>query len=205
MEERSASSRPPAQNDPTDLLARRPASHIEGIFPERYLGHDETLLYATRPSFVGYALPRVTFGIVGTVVLGLLLWGLQNQAGLDQNFMYLAIVLLAVVLCTSVAGTLVGWWYTCYALTTSRILVKHGAYSRIIIDIPHGAVQSVVFSETGTGRSFGYGNLQFSSASVGGSVVTPTRSRPGVVNWNAVPNPLEARAFYESVKKSEIL
>jgi membrane protein YdbS with pleckstrin-like domain len=185
-----------------DLLSHRPRSHTEGIFPDRYLGQNEVLLYSTRPSLVGFAFPAVALGVSGGLLIGLLLWFGQSQLGINASVLDLVIAIMVALLVAGVVGRLFTWYYVCYALTTSRVLVKHGAFTRCIIDIPHGAVQSVMFTETGAGRGFDFGTLQFSSASVGGFIVTSTGSRPGVVNWRSTPLPVESRAFYELVQRA---
>jgi membrane protein YdbS with pleckstrin-like domain len=189
-----------------DLISQRPRSHTEGLLPRRYLAPDEVVLYETRPSFVGFALPGIAGSIVASVALVILLDALAASGaspGLSAGQWLLLYGLLVAIGVAGAIGGVLRWWYTAYAISTSRILVKEGAWSRRVIDIPHQAIQSAMFEETAMGRSLGYGTLQFSSASVAGFGFSRYGSRPGVINWRATPNPLETRAFFETVKKVE--
>jgi membrane protein YdbS with pleckstrin-like domain len=192
----------PSHSAPYDqLLAQRPRSHQDGLLPAQYLSPGETLLYSTRPSFVGYALPQMIVGIAMAVVLFLfeaVLFGLSVLLSSGPGVFVL--ILVMTLLIAAVAGPIVRWWFACYAVTTTRILVKIGASTRRVIDIPHGAVQSVLYEESAMGRVSHYGTLQFSSASVAGFSYSRFSSRPGVITWLATPYPLETRAFYDAVR-----
>jgi Bacterial PH domain len=189
-----------------DLMRLRPSSNVAEIFPARYLPPGEELLYSTRPSFIGFIVPRLVLGLFATSLLAFLLFVLLSQSassGFPPGFSALFYALLAIMAVAACIGPILVWWFTCYAITTSRVVVKHGAWNRQIIDIPHGAVQSVVFRESAFGRAADFGTLQFSSASVAGFSLSPSGSRAGVINWLATPHPLETRAFYETVKRIE--
>jgi membrane protein YdbS with pleckstrin-like domain len=189
-----------------ELLNRRPSGHTAGLLDRRYLSSDETVLYETRPSFVGYVLP----GVFGAVLAAILLWlflvvvtQAGGFAGAPPWVVPLVEFLFVVIVLLIPAGAITRWWFTCYAITTTRILIKEGSFIRRIIDIPHQAIQSTMFEEPALGRSFGYGNLQFSSASVAGIGYSRLGSRPGVINWRATPRPLETRAYFEMVKRAK--
>ena len=187
-----------------ELIRERPSTHTEGLLLRRYMSPGEIVLYGTRPSFVGFALPGIVASIVAAVVLVILyelLLGAGGFTGIDPGTLALLWGLLVVLALVGAIGAIVRWWFTCYAISTTRILVKEGTWVRRIIDIPHQAVQSVMFEETALGRSFDYGTLQFSSASVAGFAYSRLGSRPGVINWRATPKPIETRAFFETVKK----
>jgi hypothetical protein len=162
----------PSEMSFDELMRLRLPPHVEGILPARHLGPGETLLYSTRPSLVGYALPGIVGGVVEAVILGFFWWWfLSISGGLVVGFGLHVILFVAAGPVAAAAGRLSRWWFAAYAETTTRILVKHGGWTRRIIDIPHGAVRSVMFEETGMGRSFDYGTLQFSSGSVAGWVL----------------------------------
>jgi membrane protein YdbS with pleckstrin-like domain len=196
---------PPAKELSFDeLVGQRPSTHTEGLLLRRYLSPGETVLFETRPSFVGFALPGIIGAVVAAVALVVLyefLLGAGGLAGVDPGLLSLLWGLLVVLALVGAIGAIVRWWFTCYAVSTTRILVKEGTWVRRIIDIPHQAVQSAMFEETAMGRSFDYGTLQFSSASVARFGYSRLGSRPGVINSRATPKPLETRAFVETVKK----
>lgn len=190
--------------EPVEAFVVQPTAHVDGLLPPRYLSPGETLLYSTRPSFIGHAFPTL-IGTVGAVVVLVLLFLAFPEFGGDPSFstQYLpgvSIVLLAI----GVFVSLRDWFYTVYAVSTSRIIIKHGAWTRRLIDIPHAAIQSVMFEETAFGRAFGYGTLQFSSASIAGLGWSRSVSRPGVISWRAVPNPLDVRALCEAARSKAV-
>jgi membrane protein YdbS with pleckstrin-like domain len=188
-----------------ELLAHRPRSHVDGIFPNRYLGPNEMILYSTRPSFIGIVIPATAGAAIGFAIAEFSLWFTQTQFGYPPVVYQIFSILVLLVAVAGTLGALYAWYYSCYAITNSRILVKHGGFLRVIIEIPNGAIQSVMFTESGLGRNFDFGTLQFSSASVAGYALTPSGSRPGVVNWRAAPHPLETRAFVELVQRTEFI
>lgn len=176
----------------------RPVHHSPGLLDRRYLGPSETPLLELRPNFIGYALgPVIGAGVLG--VLTAVLAGDATQVNGPPDWID-ASLLGALVAVGLSAYSIFRWLYVCYAVTSKRLVEKSGILTRTILDIPHGAVQSVAFTESALGRTFHYGTLQFSSASVAGFALNRIASRPGVLNWIACPQPMVTRSFYESVR-----
>ena len=98
--------------------------------------------------------------LFGLFVIALETW--SSGGNLDANTANSLVLLFGVLIILGLLSNILRWWFTCYAMTTSRSSSSSGIWNRLIIDIPNTAVQSVVFSENSLGRTFGFGSLQFS-------------------------------------------
>lgn len=192
-------------SDPrSNPFAGRPIPRSPALLPDGYLSPAEVLYYSSRPDFVGFALGGIIAAVFLSLVGGAAIAALAYSNGQDPSEFSFLYLLIGIAAAGSIGGRIALWWSTCYAITSTRVVVKQGYWTRRVIDIPHANVQSVLFEQGLVGRFLYYGTLQLSSASVAGIWGSSNRSRPGVINWVAVPFPVEVRALFERVKSPRL-
>jgi hypothetical protein len=105
-----------------------------------------------------------------------------------------ASVAIALAVVVPMVCSLLTWRNTCYAVTGRRIVTTTGMVGRYVRDAPLDRVQDVTTDQGVFGRSLGYGDVVFSTASGSGSWWGLRSGRHGLgVAWLGVPEPLTVR------------
>jgi len=128
-------------------------------WPQDVLTTDETIVATFRPHWKLLALPAVWF--VGLSIA----WGFVINwlsIGIWGFLVYFALVLGLVV------KPVVTWATTLYALSTERLMTRHGLISKNGIEIPLENITNVNFSQTILERMIGAGDLLVESAGTSG-------------------------------------
>jgi hypothetical protein len=187
------------------LIESRPKSHRTGTFPRDYLPPNEAVVYETRPYFWDFVAPNFYRGI-GLFILAGFWWfagsifneGLSSDlAALNSLWSYVLAALGVVV----VIQGILDWYYTSYACTNRRIILKRGIFGRVVIDARFEKIQCVTLTESSGSRIGGFGTLLF-SLSLGSSYSAFSGIRHGGILWRSVPDPLALRLFVEDVAET---
>jgi uncharacterized membrane protein YdbT with pleckstrin-like domain len=123
--------------------------------PKNLLTADEDLLLELRPHWV-LLLPHLA------VTLGVLAFSLWLTSIADIPYVAQILVLAALVPLTS--RTLI-WYFTIFAVTSERLIVRSGVLSKKGIEIPLDRINTVFFSQSVLERVLGAGDLSIESAS----------------------------------------
>jgi len=79
------------------------------------------------------------------------------------------------------AAQLVPWWFTCFAVTSERVIVRRGVVAQHGIEIPLDRINTVFFEQTALERILGAGDLVVESASEQGRQVFKDIAHPNQV------------------------
>lgn len=124
-------------------------------YPERLLSSDEKVISEFRAHWRSILFPIVigdliiAIGVVVGVVTDQLVWLLPGS------------VVVALVV---VAAPLVRWFFTRYIITSERIIVRSGVFSRAGKEIPLEVINDIEFSQRLSERVFRSGDLLLESA-----------------------------------------
>jgi len=136
-------------------------------FPQRLLGEDERLVLLLRRHV------KVLFGptlvLLVTAVAGGLLAGVTPEGARPWAWWAIGIV-AAVVLLRWTVWPFVVWWNTVYVLTTRRLILRSGVFSRSGHDMPLTRLNDVSFSHTLWQRMLGCGTLVVESGGERGQI-----------------------------------
>jgi uncharacterized membrane protein YdbT with pleckstrin-like domain len=138
-------------------------------FPKKLLGEDEDLVLVLRPHvkrLVGPVFVLLVVTPLASFLAGLIPDG-SVQAWLRGA---VALAALLIVLRWTVWPFLV-WWNTVYAVTSRRLVMRHGVFSRSGHDMPLIRLNDVSFSHNMIERMLGCGTLVVESAGERGQVV----------------------------------
>ncbi len=181
-----------------------PRSHRPGAFPRMYIARGEQLVFETKPSVLAFVDPIrigilcLFFGIYGYIVYAL---GFLSIPG--SSFLFDLVILIIVFgLIGAIAGGVVRWWATSYAVTDRRVLRSRGIVSRDAIDCPFDKIQNASLAQGIIGRVWGFGNVSFQTAGIRGLFGSSAGSveRAGGVYWAGVIDPVGTRRFVEELK-----
>lgn len=190
-----------------ELLQGRPSSHIENIFPRKFLFKGENVIFETRQG-LGSIIRHSIEMVISLVILGLAYYYIAYYYGyyiggflpfIGYSFVFIAIiVILAFIL--SVLGVL----NTRYALTDKRLIMKYGVLRRNLTDMKYEKVSSINMKQGIINRLLGVGDIAFfaSGGSIGRFKRILIRGAGGVF-WKHVKEPVKIRSFLEEA--SEIL
>jgi membrane protein YdbS with pleckstrin-like domain len=103
---------------------------------------------------------------------------------------FLSILTLAVLLLLGVRY--LRWTRTVYAVTSSRVIIQSGIFSRDFEEIPITQVRGIDVHQTFVHRVLGYGTLRVSSE--GGT-------RVGNENWYGIPRPFDFQRAIETASQ----
>jgi uncharacterized membrane protein YdbT with pleckstrin-like domain len=132
-------------------------------YPDELLVDGERVVVHKHPHWKMLALPVLAFLVtVGVAVYLSALVRNQSWAAIGQ----IAIAVLAVVLVVWLTVVpVVRWRTTHFVVTSRRVLVREGVFSRQGIDIPMSRINSVQFRHSIIERMLGCGTLVIESAS----------------------------------------
>ncbi|WP_239395440.1 PH domain-containing protein [Frankia sp. CiP3] len=138
-------------------------------FPESILTSDEEVVLHLHPHWIRLAGPATAF----VVVLGLTLFGvLAIPAGSFQHAaQWLVITAAAALLAVTSLRPWLQWITTSYVVTTERVVIRTGVFSRNGRDIPLQRLNDVSFHHSFAERLLGSGTLTIESAGERGQVV----------------------------------
>lgn len=133
-------------------------------FPRNLLTPDEAILLDLRPHW-WVLVPR---GGALAAAAAFWLWVSLRFGGAPGKV--LAFLAAVVLLVTAVRFLLVflSWWYTNFAVTSERLIVRSGVLSKHGIEIPLERINTVFFSQGPFERVIGTGDLSIESASEAG-------------------------------------
>ncbi|HEX2807183.1 MAG TPA: PH domain-containing protein [Kineosporiaceae bacterium] len=138
-------------------------------FPKKLLGRDEVLVLVLRPHvkrLIGPVVLLLVVAPVTTFVAGLV------PAGAAQPLLRGAVVLAAaLVLLRWTVWPFMVWWNTIYVITSRRLVMRHGVFSRSGHDMPLTRLNDVSFTHNMFERLLGCGTLVVESAGERGQVV----------------------------------
>ena len=131
------------------------------------LNEGETIVVSTRTHPKALLLP-----ILALVVL--LAIGVVAQTQIDQSTVVLVIwALVAVGVVWFVLRPFLIWYTATYAITTRRLITRHGVMTRRGHDIPLSRISDVAYEKDILDRLLGCGTLVISDASTHGQVALP--------------------------------
>jgi uncharacterized membrane protein YdbT with pleckstrin-like domain len=132
-------------------------------YPDDLLAEDERVVIHKHPHWKMLVRPVIVFLLI-VAGCGYLAALLRNTAWHKTGWIALAAVGAVMVIWFSVAP-LVRWRTTHFVITTQRVMVREGVFTRTGIDIPMSRINSVQFRHGFINQLFGCGTLIVESAS----------------------------------------
>ena len=124
-------------------------------YQERLLSSDEEVVSEFRPHWRAILFPILVADFI--IILGVVVGVITAQL----VWLLLGAFLVALLF---VAGPLIRWFFTKYIVTTERIIVRSGVFSRAGKEIPLEVINDVEFSQRFSERIFRSGDLLLESA-----------------------------------------
>lgn len=126
-------------------------------FPRKLLNDNEDIVLDLHPHWWFFAPPL--FALVGTIILGVLVW-----AGTDISWLQVPVGVL-ILGCLIWFGLRYSRWITTnFVVTTDRLIYRHGVLAKHGIEIPLDRVNTVFFRQSIFERMVGSGDLVIESA-----------------------------------------
>lgn len=126
-------------------------------YPKRLLSEDEVIAKEFRPHWRAILMPiSITVVAAVAVVVALV------SASEETNRWLLPVILVLWALITW--PPLIRWWFTGYVITSERLVVRTGVFSRAGKEIPLEVINDVAFSQSLAERAFRSGDLLVESA-----------------------------------------
>lgn len=177
---------------------------------KEYLGNGEELRVETRKTklyyFPGPILAIVVILVLDYAAAAAKYAGLPAVPGITRLFAamptaggwsgatyvlaFLSILTLGVLLL--LVSRYLEWMRTVYAVTSSRVIIQTGVFSREFEEIPINQVRGIEIHQTFWHRLLGYGSLRVSSE--GGN-------RIGNENWRGLPKPFAIQKAIENASQ----
>jgi uncharacterized membrane protein YdbT with pleckstrin-like domain len=138
-------------------------------FPKRLLGDDEELVLHLRPHIKVLFWPALVLLVVAPTAA--LLAGFVPD-GFGQFWLRVAIAVVAsVILLRWTAWPFIVWWNRIYVITTDRLVIREGVFSRSGHDMPLIRLNDVSFDHNFWERLLGCGTLVVESAGERGQIL----------------------------------
>ena len=130
-------------------------------FPRKLLIENEELVFDLRPHWIAIV-PAVLWGIL-TIVAGWFLYGFSSDhdSGIGKKIVLVAVLLSLLIL---TVGPILRWMFTIFALTTERLITRHGVLAKSSKEIPLERINDVSFNQGIFERMVGAGDLLIESA-----------------------------------------
>jgi uncharacterized membrane protein YdbT with pleckstrin-like domain len=141
--------------------------------PSGILTADEDVVLDTRPHPVRLVPPSAVLAVA------LLLW-VQASLAFD-GFIPRAVLTVAAIVCVWWLRVFLPWWFTCFAVTSERVIVRSGVVAKHGIEIPLDRINTVFFEQSPLERLLRAGDLIIESASEQGRQVFADVARPNQV------------------------
>ncbi len=175
-----------------------------------YLADSEGLLRETRATALFYLPGPVLWLVVMLVVDWLALGVGRSWAGISRlsdqlrqlpsiagyapsSYLLLVSVLLTLVVLLWLLVRYLRWISTVYAVTTHRVIIQKGIFSRGFDEIPIPQVRGVDVHQRVFQRLLGYGTVRVSSEE---------GSHLGNEDWEGIPKPFEFQRLIEAANQS---
>jgi uncharacterized membrane protein YdbT with pleckstrin-like domain len=137
-------------------------------FPKRLLGDDETLVLHLRPHIKVLFWPAVVLLVVAPTAA--LLAGYVPD-GFGQFWLRIAIAVVAsIIVIRWTVWPFIVWWNRNYVITTDRLVIRDGVFSRSGHDMPLVRLNDVSFEHSFWERLLGCGTLVVESAGERGQI-----------------------------------
>ena len=130
-------------------------------YPERLLSPDESIVVEFRPHWQAILLP-ISLAVAAVVGIAL------TFAFADGAVAWIIVVGIVAVWLLASVRTLADWWTTEYVLTTERVVVRAGVFSRRGTEIPLEVINNVAFTQSLLERMIRSGDLLIESAGESG-------------------------------------
>ena len=130
-------------------------------YPERLLSPDESVVVQFRPHWQAILVP-IVFAIIG--LIGLVVAFMVTEGAVAWILAGGIVVIWALASVKALAD----WWTTLYVLTTERVVVRAGVFSRRGTEIPLESINNVAFSQGLLERMIRSGDLLIESAGESG-------------------------------------
>lgn len=130
-------------------------------YPDRLLSPDESVVVEFRPHWQAILLP-ISLAVAAIVAIGI------TFVFADGAVRWIIIIGIVAVWLLASVKTLADWWTTEYVLTTERVVVRAGVFSRRGTEIPLEVINNVAFSQSLLERMIRSGDLLIESAGESG-------------------------------------
>lgn len=134
-------------------------------YPDRLLAEDEAVVLRLHPHWKMLVLPVLVF----IVVAGGASFVAAQFDSAGPRYAVIAVAVLLVIVFT--VRPFLRWWTTHFVVTTHRVLIRHGIFSRSGRDVPLYRINDVSFEHSFFERLLGCGTLVVESAGERGQVV----------------------------------
>lgn len=137
-------------------------------FPKKLLGDDEDLVRHLRPHIKVLFWPAVVLLVVAPIAA--LLAGYVPD-GFGQFWLRIAIAVVAsIIVIRWTVWPFIVWWNRNYVITTNRLIIREGVFSRSGHDMPLVRLNDVSFDHNFWERLLGCGTLMVESAGERGQI-----------------------------------
>jgi uncharacterized membrane protein YdbT with pleckstrin-like domain len=153
-------------------------------FPRKLLNDNEGIVLDLHPHWWFFAPPM--FALIGSVVLGMLVW-----AGTDIGWLQFPVGVLILGCLVWFGLRYARWITTNFVVTTDRLIYRHGVLAKHGIEIPLDRVNTVFFRQSVFERMVGSGDLVIESAGEMGRQAFSNVRHPSAVQ-NEVYRQIEA-------------
>lgn len=126
-------------------------------YPKRLLSPDEEIIQEFRPHWRAILMP-ISLTVVGGVAL---VFAIAMAEADVRRWLVPAILIVWALVAWP---TLIKWWFTGYVVTSERLVVRTGVFSRAGKEIPLEVINDVAFSQRFVERWFRSGDLLVESA-----------------------------------------
>jgi membrane protein YdbS with pleckstrin-like domain len=144
--------------------------------PRKFLNDDEELLAELRPHWIFFAGPLL-LAVVTVAGVAALLLAFPHMAG----FLSDALMILAVIPIFWLLGRLFRWRNYTLALTTTRVLVRHGILDRDTVQLRLQRITEINLSQKLWERMFGTGRLIIDVQGEDDSLILEDVRKPAIV------------------------
>lgn len=152
---------------------------------DRYLSDNETVVRAFRPHWKALLTPLLIFDLI--LAAGIVVGVTASVA------VWIPIVAALGVGLLVVAKPLLEWFFTSYVITSERLIVRSGIFSRSGKEIPLEVINDVAFDQTVGERVFRSGDLLVESA-----------GEYGQSRYSDIPHPEEIQALIYELREDRI-
>lgn len=152
---------------------------------DRYLSDNETVVKAFRPHWKVLLKPLILFDLI--LAVGIIVAVTASVAA------WIPIVVAIVVGLIAVAKPLLDWFFTSYVITSERLIVRSGIFSRSGKEIPLEVINDVAFDQTVGERVFRSGDLLVESA-----------GEFGQSRYSDIPHPEDVQALIYELREDRI-
>ncbi|CAN5812213.1 hypothetical protein BH23ACT5_BH23ACT5_05570 [soil metagenome] len=156
-------------------------------YPKNLLSPDEAVVLDFRPHWS--RIFREIALSIGVLILLVLLATVFDFEARGWVMAAIAVVWLALVV-----GGVARWWFTQHVVTTERVILRTGIFSREGKEIPHEVINDVSFRQAWWERLIGSGHLFIASA-----------GEMGFSHYRDIPKPEEMQTVIYRVRENRMM